>query len=361
MQHRSPHCRSQTRLDLSAQSAVTSSRPLQPVLMAAPLFLASFRIRCGTQLQELTVPVAVDGRGRLGGATAGCRDAVWWEDTSDLAALWCFLPFRFWYSITQLGLFSSQMLCGFWATVVRRQVTFCVHPVKQIIQQAYRNNFVFSSCPSSYSQPMYNKQASINSMQKTSDQEIRGTKEALIQDLEKKLRCKDSLLQNGNQVRAKSSQQGRQAAEVLLLPQGLEPPNWAESRRKCRSSTALYSEPQQIPREQKPFMTEIFFQYERKRNMVRAGAEIWTLFWGSWWTSHPQKIKNPRKMPQFSRHDYNLVFNTIWDVDKHLKTIRTWRKIGIFEISFYGPLPSGVIFFFYMNNNKWKKLHELLS
>lgn len=38
-------------------------------------------------------------------------------------------------------------------------------------------------------------------MQKTSDQEIRGTKEALIQDLEKKLRCKDSLLQNGNQVR----------------------------------------------------------------------------------------------------------------------------------------------------------------
>lgn len=54
---------------------------------------------------------------------------------------------------------------------------------------------------SSYSKPMYNKQASINSMQKTSDQEIRGTKEALIQDLEKKLRCKDNLLQNGNQVR----------------------------------------------------------------------------------------------------------------------------------------------------------------
>ncbi|KAM6056278.1 myotilin isoform 2-T2 [Chlamydotis macqueenii] len=53
--------------------------------------------------------------------------------------------------------------------------------------------------PLRYSQPMYNKQASINSMQKTSDQEIRGTKEALIQDLEKKLRCKDSLLQNGNQ------------------------------------------------------------------------------------------------------------------------------------------------------------------
>uniref|UniRef100_A0A8B9V1W8 Ig-like domain-containing protein n=1 Tax=Anas zonorhyncha TaxID=75864 RepID=A0A8B9V1W8_9AVES len=53
--------------------------------------------------------------------------------------------------------------------------------------------------PLRYSKPMYNKQASINSMQKTSDQEIRGTKEALIQDLEKKLRCKDNLLQNGNQ------------------------------------------------------------------------------------------------------------------------------------------------------------------
>lgn len=48
---------------------------------------------------------------------------------------------------------------------------------------------------------MYTKQASINSMQKALDQEIRGTKEALIQDLEKKLRCKDNLLQNGNQVR----------------------------------------------------------------------------------------------------------------------------------------------------------------
>ncbi|POI28519.1 hypothetical protein CIB84_007732 [Bambusicola thoracicus] len=63
-----------------------------------------------------------------------------------------------------------------------------------------RSNFAFSSCVSSYSKPMYKKQASINSMQKTSDQEIRGTKEALIQDLEKKLRCKDNLLQNGNQM-----------------------------------------------------------------------------------------------------------------------------------------------------------------
>ncbi|NXK86720.1 MYOTI protein, partial [Formicarius rufipectus] len=72
-------------------------------------------------------------------------------------------------------------------------------PVEAQVQQAPGNDFAFSSCTSSYSQPMYKKQASINSMQKTSDQEIRGTKEALIQDLEKKLRCKDNLLQNGNQ------------------------------------------------------------------------------------------------------------------------------------------------------------------
>ncbi|XP_006277676.1 myotilin isoform X3 [Alligator mississippiensis] len=50
-----------------------------------------------------------------------------------------------------------------------------------------------------YPKPMYHKQASTKSVQKTSDQEIQGTKEALIQDLERKLRCKDSLLQNGNQ------------------------------------------------------------------------------------------------------------------------------------------------------------------
>ncbi|NXU58145.1 MYOTI protein, partial [Turnix velox] len=61
------------------------------------------------------------------------------------------------------------------------------------------NKFVFSSCINSYSQPMYHKQASINSMYRTSDQKIRGTKDALIQDLEKKLQCKDILLQNGNQ------------------------------------------------------------------------------------------------------------------------------------------------------------------
>ncbi|XP_077182853.1 myotilin isoform X2 [Paroedura picta] len=53
---------------------------------------------------------------------------------------------------------------------------------------------------SNYSKPMYKKQASsTKQVQKTSDREIQGTKDALIQDLERKLRCKDNLLHNGNQ------------------------------------------------------------------------------------------------------------------------------------------------------------------
>lgn len=91
--------------------------------------------------------------------------------------------------------------CSFEPQFLGSRFSLCVLCEAVAVKQAYRNNFVFSSCVSSYSQPMYNKQASINSMQKTSDHEIRGTKEALIQDLEKKLRCKDNLLQNGNQVR----------------------------------------------------------------------------------------------------------------------------------------------------------------
>lgn len=39
---------------------------------------------------------------------------------------------------------------------------------------------------------------------RTPDHEIQGSKEALIQDLERKLKCKDSLLHNGNQVSKKS-------------------------------------------------------------------------------------------------------------------------------------------------------------
>ncbi|XP_053149979.1 myotilin isoform X2 [Hemicordylus capensis] len=57
-----------------------------------------------------------------------------------------------------------------------------------------------SSVESNYSKPMYKKQtSSTKQVQKTSDREIQGTKDALIQDLERKLRCKDNILHNGNQ------------------------------------------------------------------------------------------------------------------------------------------------------------------
>lgn len=49
---------------------------------------------------------------------------------------------------------------------------------------------------------MYSPQTdSLKQVPKASDKEIQGTKDALIQDLERKLRCKDNLLHNGNQVR----------------------------------------------------------------------------------------------------------------------------------------------------------------
>ncbi|XP_029439561.1 myotilin isoform X2 [Rhinatrema bivittatum] len=50
---------------------------------------------------------------------------------------------------------------------------------------------------SSYPKSVYKKMPT--PAQQTSDQEIQGTKDALIQDLERKLRLKDNLLHNGNQ------------------------------------------------------------------------------------------------------------------------------------------------------------------
>lgn len=116
---------------------------------------------------------------------------------------------------------------------------------------------------------------------------------------------------------------------LLLLPQTELK---AEGNAGAALPKDLYSEPQQIPREQKLFMTRIFFHCETKRNVFRAVAQILTPLWESCWTSHPQKIRNPRRMPQFSRHEYNLVFDT--GVNKYLKIIRTWGKIVIFENSF---------------------------
>ncbi|XP_044520507.1 myotilin isoform X2 [Gracilinanus agilis] len=60
---------------------------------------------------------------------------------------------------------------------------------------------------SNYQQPSVNQPVNVKPAQgahpkiapKTPDHEIQGSKEALIQDLERKLRCKDNLLHNGNQ------------------------------------------------------------------------------------------------------------------------------------------------------------------
>uniref|UniRef100_A0A674K773 Myotilin n=1 Tax=Terrapene triunguis TaxID=2587831 RepID=A0A674K773_9SAUR len=65
--------------------------------------------------------------------------------------------------------------------------------------QSDYNSQAPSTVESNYSKPMYTKQASTKPTYKTSDREIQGTKEALIQDLERKLRGKDNLLHNGNQ------------------------------------------------------------------------------------------------------------------------------------------------------------------
>lgn len=56
---------------------------------------------------------------------------------------------------------------------------------------------------SSVNQPvnaMSSQTANAKPTPRTPDHEIQGSKEALIQDLERKLKCKDTLLHNGNQV-----------------------------------------------------------------------------------------------------------------------------------------------------------------
>ncbi|XP_074069096.1 myotilin isoform X1 [Macrotis lagotis] len=66
---------------------------------------------------------------------------------------------------------------------------------------------------SNYQQPSFNQPVNAKSAQgahpkltpKTPDHEIQGSKEALIQDLERKLRCKDNLLHNGNQYNSENA------------------------------------------------------------------------------------------------------------------------------------------------------------
>ncbi|XP_003404559.2 myotilin [Loxodonta africana] len=61
-------------------------------------------------------------------------------------------------------------------------------------QPDYSSRKIPSTVDSNYQQPVNAKPTP-----RTPDHEIQGSKEALIQDLERKLKCKDSLLHNGNQ------------------------------------------------------------------------------------------------------------------------------------------------------------------
>ncbi|XP_014309362.1 myotilin isoform X1 [Myotis lucifugus] len=74
-------------------------------------------------------------------------------------------------------------------------------------QPDYSSSKIPSTVDSNYQQPSVGQSVNARPSQstnakptpKTPDHEIQGSKEALIQDLERKLKCKDSLLHNGNQ------------------------------------------------------------------------------------------------------------------------------------------------------------------
>ncbi|KAI4584300.1 hypothetical protein MJG53_007579 [Ovis ammon polii x Ovis aries] len=74
-------------------------------------------------------------------------------------------------------------------------------------QPDYSSSKIPSTVDSNYQQPSVGQPVNVKSSQnanakltpRTPDHEIQGSKEALIQDLERKLKCKDSLLHNGNQ------------------------------------------------------------------------------------------------------------------------------------------------------------------
>ncbi|XP_034961413.2 myotilin isoform X4 [Zootoca vivipara] len=101
-----------------------------------------------------------------------------------------------------------------------------------------------NSYHSSFSKPMYKKQtSSTKPVQKTSDREIQGTKDALIQDLERKLRCKDSLLQNGNQRLSYEERMARRLlgpenAASVFEPQSEE--NVQDAQQQNLESTRLH-------------------------------------------------------------------------------------------------------------------------
>ncbi|XP_039205190.1 myotilin isoform X2 [Crotalus tigris] len=114
----------------------------------------------------------------------------------------------------------------------------------------YNNSQGPSSVDSnSYSKPMYSPQTdSLKQVPKTSDREIQGTKDALIQDLERKLRCKDNLLHNGNQRLSYEERMARRLlgpenAASMFVPQNEQN---AEDTQQNMESVRLQVPPQHV-------------------------------------------------------------------------------------------------------------------
>ncbi|KAK9406528.1 myotilin [Crotalus adamanteus] len=96
---------------------------------------------------------------------------------------------------------------------------------------------------------MYSPQTdSLKQVPKTSDREIQGTKDALIQDLERKLRCKDNLLHNGNQRLSYEERMARRLlgpenAASMFVPQNEQN---AEDTQQNMESVRLQVPPQHV-------------------------------------------------------------------------------------------------------------------
>ncbi|XP_070595303.1 myotilin isoform X1 [Erythrolamprus reginae] len=111
----------------------------------------------------------------------------------------------------------------------------------------YNNSQGPSSVDSNnHSKPMYSPQIdSPKQVPKASDKEIQGTKDALIQDLEKKLRCKDNLLHNGNQRLSYEERMARR----LLGPENAASVFVSQNEQNVQDAQNLESVRLQVPQQ----------------------------------------------------------------------------------------------------------------
>ncbi|XP_058135148.1 myotilin isoform X2 [Dasypus novemcinctus] len=113
-------------------------------------------------------------------------------------------------------------------------------------QPDYSSSKIPSTMDSNYQQPsvgqpvnvMPSQTANAKPMPRTPDHEIQGSKEALIQDLERKLKCKDSLLHNGNQRLTYEEKMARR----LLGPQNAAAVFQAQNDNEAQDSPKYNSE-----------------------------------------------------------------------------------------------------------------------